>query len=240
MLPISTKLNLLILALPISSIVLVFLVGFYFYRGSLDASAFATVVSSLTSAILVILLVWERLRDSLSKKFEYIHKNFLFKLYSKFPTPDLFWKSGVEEIRSLRFNLKKYANFLGLKLYPKNLNEDLNEFLALHHEFFKRYQEIERLTMKQMGIENPLNLYRDLLQHHIGFERGHSSYNPDVEEKYKEAAQTIIKENPQLVVEAKDYLQKTNESVAKVYSELEDFLKSNNLKLEQETTFPWS
>jgi len=68
MMPISTKLTLLMLALPVSSIVSMFIVGFYFYRESLDASTFFTAISSLLSAILVNLLVWERLRDSLFKK----------------------------------------------------------------------------------------------------------------------------------------------------------------------------
>jgi hypothetical protein len=237
--PVSTKLNLLILVLPISSIVLVFLVGFYFYRSSFNASAFATAVSSLTSAILVILLVWERLRDSLSKKFEYIHKNFLFKLFSKLPYPDLFWSQGIEEIRTLRSNLERYANFLGLKLYPKNLIDDINKFLALHYQFFKRYEEIEKLAMKEIGKGN-VNLHRDLLQHYLGFERAYSSINPAIEKIFKETAEAITKENPQKLTEAKEYLQKTTESIAPIYTELEDFLKSNNLRLEQESTPSWS
>ena len=213
MMPVSIKLNLLILVLPISLLSLVFLLGLYLYRSSFDASAFATAVSSLTSAIVVILLVWERLRDSLNKKFEYVHKNFLFKLYSRFPNPDLFWAYGVEEIRALKFDLYKYGYFLGLRLYPKNLIDDVNKFLALHYQFFKRYDEMEKLAMKKIGKES-VNLHRDLLQHYLGFERGYSSIPPAFEEIFKETAEAITKENPQLLTEIKEYLQKTTQSIA--------------------------
>jgi uncharacterized membrane protein YobD (UPF0266 family) len=233
MMPISTKLNLLILALPISSIVFVFLVGFYFYRGSLDASAFATAVSSLTSAILVILLVWERLRDSLSKKLEYVHKNFLFKLYSKFPYLNLFWSQ--DDVYQIKLDMDRYAKFLGLKLYSQNLMKSIEGFLASHKEFFKKYEEIEKLAMNLMEIKNPANLYRDLLQYHMGLASYHPSYDLSVEENYIGTSQTITKENPQLVAETKAYLQKTEESATQIFHELQDFLKSNNLRLEQES-----
>jgi len=52
MMPVSTKLTLLVLALPVFFIVSVFVVGFYFYRESFDASAFSTAFSSLLSLYL--------------------------------------------------------------------------------------------------------------------------------------------------------------------------------------------
>ena len=163
MIAISTKLNLLVLVLPIFLIVSVFLASFYLYKESFDASTLSTAVSSLTSAILVILLVWERLRDSLSKKLEYLHKNFIFKLYSEFRNPNLFWFQ--DKVRELKLDLNRYAKFLGLKLYPKNLMKHILEFLILHREFFLRYKEIENLAMKQLGIKH---VNRDLLQYHMG------------------------------------------------------------------------
>jgi hypothetical protein len=234
MIAINTKLNLWILALPISSIALVFIVGFSFYRESLDASAFSTAVSSLLSAILVILLVWERLRDSLFKKLEYLHKNFLFKLYHD--RPYLFWTQ--DEIRGLRLDLGKYAKFLNLQLYPSNLLEEIDRFLYLHGKFFKRYQEIEELSKKQ--LERPADLHENLLQYYIGLTDYHpSGYAPEVYERYKVIAQTITKENPKLVSEAKEFIEKTRESEEQIHRQLEDFLKSNNLRLEPEPSIPW-
>jgi hypothetical protein len=224
----STKLNLWILALPIFSIASVFIIGFYFYRESFDASAFSTAVSSLLSAILVILLVWERLRDSLFKKLEYLHKNFLFKLY--YDRPNLFWRGMQDEIRRLRLDLGKYAKFLNLQLYPSNLLKEIDRFLSLHSEFFKRYQEIEELAKKQIERSDVLN--RDLLQCFVGLTDYHSGYTAEVLEKYKGIAQTITKKNPKLVSEAKEFIEKTRESEKQIHSLLEDFLKSNNLRLE--------
>jgi hypothetical protein len=150
----------------------------------------------------------------------------------------LFWFQ--DSILGIRTDLDRYAKFLGLRLYPKSLIEDLQEFLASHHEFFKRYQEIEKLAMKLMEIKSQYLSDRDLLQYHLGLNDYHSSsYSSEVETRYKGTAQTIIKENSQLVSETKDYLQKTRESASKIFSELEDFLKSNNLRLEPEPTTSW-
>lgn len=233
MMPISTKLTLLVLALPILSMVLVFVAGFYFYRESFDASAFSTAVSSLLSAILVVLLVWERLRDSLSKKLEYLHKNFLFKLYySELRIPNLFWTQN--EIERLRSDLGRYGKFMVFQLYPKHFLNKIDNFLSLHGEFYRRYKEIEEMAKKQ--IERPVYLHRDLLQKYIGLNPDYvdSSYTDEAKEKYGEIAQKIIKENPQLVSETKDFLEKTRPLEKQIFNELEDFLKSNNLRLEEE------
>jgi len=231
---ISTKLTLMVLALPIVSIVSVFAVGFYFYRESFDASAFSTAVSSLLSAILVILLVWERLRESLSKKLEYLHKNFLFKLYSQFRRPSLFWTQDYT--RELRLDLESYGEFLNLNLYPRNLLGMIDEFLSSHGEFFKRYMEIEELAKKQ--IDRPVDLHGDLLRHYMGFDPYlSSSYTTEAKERYAEIAQKIVKENNQLTSEAKDYLEKTRNLNKQIFDEIEDFFKSNNLRLEEPNTW---
>jgi hypothetical protein len=233
MIAISTKLNLWILALPISSIVSIFLIGFYFYRESVDASAFSTAVSSLTSAILVILLVWERLRDSLFKKLEYLHNNFLFKLYSN--RPNLFWTQ--DGTRRLRIDLGKYAKFLNLQLYPSNLLKEIDRLLYLHSEFYRRYLEIEELAKKQ--IERPADLNRELLQDSIGLLDYHpSGYTAESHERYKVGAQIITNENPKLVSEAKEFIEKTRKLEIQIHSQLEDFLKRNNLRIEPEP-FLW-
>jgi hypothetical protein len=236
MIALSTKLNLWILALPIFSIVSIFLVGFYFYRDSFDASAFSTAVSSLTSAILVILLVWERLRDSLFKKLEYLHNNFLFKLYHNRPLYNLFWT--MDETRKLRSDLGKYAKFLNLKVYPGNLLEEIDRFLFLHSEFYKRYQQIEELAKKQ--IEKPNDLIRELLQYRVGLTDYHSSsYTVEAEQRYIRIAHTITEENPKLVAEAKEFIGKVRELKEQIHIQLEDFLKSNDLRLEPESSNPW-
>ena len=232
--PISTKLTLMVLVLPVSSMISVFGIGFYLYRESLDASAFATAVSSLLSAILVILLVWERLRDSLSKKLEYLQKNFLFSLYAELRRQYPFWTQDV--IERQRSDLQRYGKFMVFGLYPKHFLSKIADFLSLHGEFFRRYKEMEEMAKKQ--IERPVDLHRDLLQNYIGLNPDYvsDSYTNETKEKYKEIAQKIIKENPQLVSETKDFLEKTRGLERQILNEFEDFLKSNNLRLEPERT----
>lgn len=220
MIPVSTKLTLTVLVFPIISIVSVFVAGFYFYRASFDASAFSTAVSSLLSALLVILLVWERLRDSLFKKLEYLHKNFLFKPYSYFGGLNLF--GTQDETKMLRSDLEKYGKFMAFQLYPRNFLNKIDEFLSLHSEFYKRYQEIEELAKKQ--IEGPANLNRELLQYYIGLTDYPSGYTTEAHERYKGIVQTITKENPKLVSEAKGFIEKTRKSEKQIHRQLEDFL----------------
>jgi hypothetical protein len=234
MMPISTRLTLLVLALPILSIVSVFVTGFYFYRESFDASAFSTAVSSLLSAVLVILLVWERLRDSLSKKLEYLHRNFLFKLYRDFEREHVFWTR--DETRRLRLDLERYGKFLNLHLYPKDLPNMVDEFLSSHSGFYKRLKEIEEIAKKQTQKES--ELHTDAIWEYVGFmQHGYrSEYVPEVEEQHKRMAKGIVSEHTQLVSEAKTFLEKTRNLNKQISERLEDFLKSNNLRLEEETS----
>jgi transcription elongation factor GreA-like protein len=62
----------------------------------------------------------------------------------------------------------------------------------------------------------------------------HSSYSDEAEERYKGIAQTITKEDSKLVSETKELIEKTRQSEKQIHSQLEDFLKSNNLRLETE------
>jgi len=232
MMPISTKLTLMVLVLPVFSMVFVFVVGFYFYRASFDASAFSTAVSSLLSALLVILLVWERLRDSLFKKLEYLHKNFLFKLLSDFRRGNLFWTQ--DEIKRLRVDLEKYGKFMNLSLYPNGLLKRVDEFLSLHAEFYRRLKEIEGFAEKQYG---KAQLHRDLIWDYVGLKPDYvSDYTAEVKEQYKETVQNIVNEHPQLVSETKDFLEKIKSLEKQIFDKLEDFLKSNNLRLEEEAS----
>jgi len=233
MMPISTKLNLLILALPISSLILVFFVGFYFYRESFDAQAFSTAVSSLTSAILVILLVWERLRDSLFKKLEYMHKDFLSKLYFELPQRLFYSKNSIIQLKS---DLEKYAKFLGLGLYPHNFLKEIDSFLFFYNEFFTRYKTIEEkanLARKQLHPNDTSFFISDFFQDFLGFKpeyRGHG--NTEEENFYRELAQMSINENPKLVSEMMASYEKTRNLQNLIMDRLVDFLKSNSLGLE--------
>jgi len=125
MVPVSTRLTLLVLVLPIGIIVVVDAVVFFIQR------SLVIEISNLLSSILVFLLVWERLRDSLFKKLEYLDDNvFLNLLYNLRMDDKLF--SPEDEIRKAEDDLKRYAKFMSIDLYPRGLLKKLNEFFLLH------------------------------------------------------------------------------------------------------------
>ena len=71
--PVGITLTLLILVVPSLVLSIVFLVLVFMFQVSLDAPAVLDMVSTAVSMILVSLLVWERLRDSLFRKLGYLH-----------------------------------------------------------------------------------------------------------------------------------------------------------------------
>jgi len=228
--PVSTKLTLLVLALPIGVLLVLDFVIFYYFKTSIEFTVLLSAISG------VFLVVWERLRDSLSKKLEYLHKNFLFKLYSnvRVRRDSLFYPHPQEEVKKLRIDLEKYGKFIHFSLYPRGLLSQIDSFLSLHAEFYKRLKETEGLAEKQCG---KANLHRDLMWDYIGLKPDYrsTSYTAETEEQYKGVTENIAKEHPQLVAEAKDLLEKTIRQEKSVFEKLEDFLKSNNLRLEEET-----
>lgn len=234
--PISTKLTLLVLVLPVSVIISVFAVGFYLYRSSFDASAFSTAVSSLLSALLVILLVWERLRESLFKKLRYLHRNFLFKLHNIFHEfGSLFWTQ--DETRKLKIDLERYGKFMVFSLYPNGLLGKIDEFLSLRGEFYKRFQEIEEMAMNQFqNLKTTYDRWDFLLQ--LGIAGSYQrTLSTEIKERYTTVERTISEQHPQLTSECKVYFEKTNKLRENILNELEDFFKRNNLRLEEEVRF---
>lgn len=108
MISVSTKLTLLVLALPISILFFLDIAIIQYYKTSIEVSAFL-------SAILVFLLVWERLRDSLSKKLEYFHDNYLFELYQAFQR-DLvyFWSGDIKKINPVSEKIWEIYGYLSV------------------------------------------------------------------------------------------------------------------------------
>lgn len=226
--PISTKLNLLILAFPIFLMVSIFLVGFYFYRSSFDASAFATAVSSLTSAILVILLVWERLRDSLSKKMEYFHNSIFLNLLSKFRSyNDLWYPLANKDIELLRIDLRRYGKFMTIRLFPKDLLKEIDEFLPLHIQFLGNVEQIFAMVKEKYPLTDS---DKPILFYNLGFE---VYYSKPTEEKEKEL--TVISasyKKDRIVVDTNSLYWELRVKGEHIYRDIEDFLKCNDLKLE--------
>jgi len=158
-----------------------------------------------------------------------LYKNFLFKLYSDFHNYDLF---GTQvETRRLNVDLEKYCKFMNFSVYPRGFINNLDEFLSLHNEFYKRLKKIEELAEKQSSSSN---LYQSAIIDYLGLKPGvRSRYNFEGEEWSKRVAQSIEIENPELVTETRQFLETTRRLRKEILDQLEDFLKSN-LELEPE------
>lgn len=219
MLAISTKLTILVLLLPISVLAILDTIVYY-VNGTLIIE-----FSNLMSSILVFLLVWERLRDSLSKKLEYLDDNVFLDLLSRLQRDDgLFFPQ--DEIRKARDDLKRHGRFMNIALYPRKLLKKLDEFLLLHEDFYGKWSGIYAAAEK---IENP---NRWVIAHHLDPLVGSAS--PEgFEEGYIEAIESKIGKGGHLLVdETKALFQKTKARRNQIPQELEEFLKCNNLKLD--------
>ena len=223
MMAISTKLTLLVLSLPISIVAILDLVAYYAY-GTLIIEA-----SNILSSILVFLLVWERLRESLSKKLEYLDDNVFLNLYSKLQD-DSSQVFPQDEIRKARDDLKRHAGFVSIALFPRKLLKKLDDFLSLHEAFCGKSQQL--LGMGEMRLGKPVDRWK--LLHYLGFDIWCSESSQEEEKAYNEIAETIKKEQLSLVSDTKTLFDKAKTKRKQIFQELEEFLKCNNLRLKPE------
>jgi len=235
---IDSQLAFLIMGLPLF-ILLSLGFGAYFVYG-IDPEF----ISAVISTVLVILLVWERLRGSLNRDLEYLHKNVLYKLYGAFGYRDyLFYtmensKHYAMDIQNRRNDLKRHGRFLGfILLYPPDLLTRLDEYLLLHITFYRKFQKIRDLAGKKLEI--PLTERREagILWQRFGFEsETPSGFDIDQEKPYKEAAEKLLKEQILLIAEARTLHETLKEEAKQIHEKLEVFFKRNNLRLEPEPT----
>ena len=229
---IDSKLALLIMGLPLS-ILLSLGFGAYFVYG-VDPEF----ISALISTVLVILLVWERLRGSLDKDLGYLHKTTLFPLYSSFRYGyDLMPLYTQKEIEALRLDLERYGRFMGIiRLFPKNLPKEIDELLSSNSIFYGNLQKIIESAKVNINIE-PLDLaYVRQFCHYLGFNPQYYR-QPDTEklkQEYSEKAKNLPKKQLQLVNETKNLDENLRRMGAQIQKNLEDFFKRYNLRLEPE------
>ncbi|MCJ7770377.1 hypothetical protein MUP37_02245, partial [Candidatus Bathyarchaeota archaeon] len=157
MMALSTKLTLLVLVLPISIVAILDAITYYFY-GTLTIEA-----ANLLSSILVFLLVWERLRESLSKKLEYLDDNIFLSLHSKLQDDNnQVWTQ--DEIRKARDDLKRHARFMTIALFPRKLLKKLDDFLSSHEAFYGKFQQL--LELGEVRFGRPVSRWNFL--HYLG------------------------------------------------------------------------
>lgn len=228
---VGTTLAFRIVVFPISLIAALFAGVICLYLQSLDASVIVEAISALTSAVLVDFLVWERLRDSLSKKLEYLHENPLLNLHGEFKKSAFhFWKPTVEKVKP---HLKKYGKFLGISLYPRDLPNKIEKFLISYEDFYDKLMKTDEIGKKCCA-----NKFDEYLWHHllgINILKGtylKSHLGTPVFKLHEDKADFVKKEHAKLIEETEDCLKKTEGMRKEILEKLEDFLRSNNLEFE--------
>lgn len=197
MMAISTKLTLLVLLLPIGIIAILDVVAYYVY-GTLIIEA-----SNVLSSILVFLLVWERLRDSLSKKLEYLDDNVFLDLFSKLQNNLLY---PQDDIKRARDDLKRHARFMTIALFPPKTLKKLDEFLLLHETFYGKLQQLLEIGNKKLGGKEVSRWY---LLHYLDFEIYSLQPSPEEEKTYIELAKSTEEEHHSLIEETRTLLKET-------------------------------
>ena len=231
---VGTKLTLLIVVFPILSMIALSAGVLYLYHPSLEASVIVDIMATLSSVMLVDLLVWERLRDSLSKKLNYLHDNYLSELYDSFKRGSFlpFWTPSMERIKP---DLKRYANFMGISLYPKDLLNLIDGFLICYEDFNKRWMKIISVGKEHCSTKFDAYLWSHVLGiKHLEISYLESYLGTPKFKLHEDKAQLVEKEHTKLIVEAKEYLKKAERIREKILERLEDFFKSNNLEFKPE------
>ena len=217
MMAISTKLALLVFVLPLSILIISDIVGFLVF-GVLYIEVIAIFTSNW-----VFLLVWERLRESLDKKLEYLDETVFIGLYEVLYDGSLCRKQ--EEIEKAKNELQRHGKFTVLALYPKNLIKELNKFLQLHESFYDKMEQLLKISEEKLGEKPSKWTILGLL----GFNIGDSH---PANEAHQKTAISIQREHSKLIDDAKIIFEEAIEERKRILDKFEEFLKQNSLRLQ--------
>jgi hypothetical protein len=227
---VGATLTLLILVVPILFLSSILVVLIYAFRISLDAPTIFDLFATSVSMVLVNLLVWERLRDSLSRRLGYLHDIVLSRLHQQFRQGTLTISATVVE--RAQHDLTQHGRFMGLiKLYPDALLAEMEEFSRMHRQFFAAFKAIEE-ELKTLLRKTSIN--RNLVQELLGLKQKQlSAYSQNSVWKYREACETLTKKHPIVIKEMASSLGLMREKRKLILEKLEAFMKTNSLRLER-------
>ena len=228
---VTTKFGIVFLLPPLITISLM-LGGVHYFYG-ITPELFLDLIPALISTAAVLLLVWERLRESLIKDLKWFHDNVLFKLYSEFSPYRELYHIQPKGFKKLRADLEEYGQSMLLHLYPGDLPEMLDKFLGLNEDFSPKLEKIEDWATKELGSHYA---FRKFL-YYLGIESFHSYNSKPVEDAHRDGAQELKQKQPEVVNGAIDLFQKMGETRAQIYNSLDDFIKDNKLRLEAKPSY---
>jgi hypothetical protein len=231
MFAISSKLALLVFVLPLSFLVISDVVVFLAF-----GVVYIEVIAIFTSNW-VFLLVWERLRESLSKKLLYLHENFIFDIYNGLKTYEdninAYFVVDTEHIKKNRVDLEKYARFLMISLFPKELFSKIDQFISNNELFMSHTQTVTELGKKKIRA----NFSQFTFLHFLGFNLRGIQIDSNTASVHQDVAEKVKTDHSTLLNDMNKLLKNLVDGHKEILLELEDFLKANNLKLKQESTF---
>ncbi|MDH5461195.1 MAG: hypothetical protein OEZ29_01360 [Candidatus Bathyarchaeota archaeon] len=186
-------------------------------------------VSSLISTVLVFLLVWERLTESLDRKLKFVHE-ILDGFYHRLRIVTNLFRIRADEIERVRNYLKRYGKFLTvIPLHPLKWKR-IDKFISLLESFQRNIQQILELAEKEIDKKIEVGLNGEKILKNLGFEPiDPSQYSPVKEEEYSRVAQKLLSEHLKLINVSLELLEDLKKVRKEIYGNLDDFIKTNNL-----------
>jgi len=235
MIAVRTKITFLILALCL--IILVILITLLF--NFLGPAAFLTLISVIPFAFLI-----DKVRESLSERLNYLNDNFISGIYCSLKFYDgnylnSYFSESVGEIREKQADLKKYSHFMCISVLPKKLLEKMDSFILIREPLFEKINFVldsVKKIINSQGVVSTSDFGKYPILKYLGFKI--ETNIADTSSIVFKATKQFEKDNPQIVTEINGIIEEITKSKNEILLELEDFFKSNNFRIPDNSTSP--
>lgn len=185
-------------------------------------------VSSLISTLTVLVLVWERLRESKDRALDSINENVLRALWGALNPNQDPYRLSVKEMEKSRDYLKRFGRFLGvISLHPIKWKR-FDRFISLLEPFEENLKRIDELAEEELGE----TVEREKFLKRLDFEvLSPSQMDPKKEREYTRVALKLQKEQRKLIDDTKRLTKDLEKIRKEIYENLDKFLKENHLSI---------
>ncbi len=185
-------------------------------------------VSTLIASFAILLLLWERLRESQRSSLKAIHERVLFDLSKRLSSDFNLFRMQASTIRGARDDLERYGKFLGIiSLHPLK-SKRIDNFIKNLETFEKNIKQIVKLGKENMGRYAGVTIEKILKT--LGFEPIDPQAMSIAEKKrYDRMAQELDTEHHALIVHTQQLLGLLKALRKLIHDDLESFFRTNNL-----------
>jgi len=198
-------------------------IGAYLYHNTeLELTFLITLFSGiLVGSLVPTSVIWRTLRESLSKKLEYLHKFVLGGLLGNFNTSLLYMRT-LQDIKMTAEHLEEHGSYLGIALYPSGLLEKIQAFIFLH----KRFQAVQQKIIELSGITPGDAAEITILSWRLDYKGADGLGRPkDILSK----ADELKKTQPELVAEGKALNDDLWRMKSEIIEQIKAFFRRNDL-----------